>query len=268
MPLCIIRMLNYFFLFLSLLFLISIWFYSLRRESIELIQVDYSNSFASLHDILQENQPIILKGCPVPPILSNAKLAEIPRLNSFPLSGQYTLEAYRTNPGSVLPAEQVHGLPIIEPIVARTLANELSLDTWTGFTYTDFITELSGYFSVLKSFRTSVLLGGHGMVRPTSLYTCILVTQGSYIISLVNKRSEKFLPKEWQMRYPSSLSVNDTALVGEIQFIDIILRPGNMIIIPCHIIYSAGVKSIDAFNSALLIDMDSPISQLATLIRS
>ena len=261
-------MFNYFFIFLCLLLFISIWFYSLRRESIEILQVDYSNSLLTLHDILQENQPIILRGCPVPPILNTDKLAEIPRLNSFPLSESSTLELYRTKPGSVLPAEQTAGIRIIEPIVGRTLANELSLDTWSKYTYADFMIELSGYFSVVKSFRTSVLLGGHGMVRPTSLYTCILVTEGSYVISLVNKRSESFLPKEWHTRYPSSLTINDTTLVGEIQFIDIILRPGTMIIIPAHIIYSASVNSISAFNSALILELDSPISQITGLIRN
>jgi hypothetical protein len=267
MPGLILRMF-YVFIFLSLLFFISAWFYSLRRDSIEILQVDYSNSFTTLHDLLQESQPIILKGCPVPPILTSTKLAEIPRLNAFPLSGSYTLEAYRTSPGSVLPAEQIAGIPLIEPIIGRTLAKELSLDKWMNYNYTDFMVELSGYFSVVKSFRTRVLLGGHGMVRPRSLYTCILVSEGSYVVSLVNKRSEAFLPNEWETRYPSSLTINDTALVGEIQFIDIILRPGTMLIVPCHIIYSMGLKSADTFNSALILELDSPISQLASLILS
>jgi hypothetical protein len=132
-----------------------------------------------------------------------------------------------------------------------------------NFTYIDFMAELSGYFSVFKSFRTSVLLGGQGMVRPTSLYTCILPTEGTYTVSLVNKRSEAFLPKEWMYRFPSSLTVNDTTLVGEIQFIDIILRPGTMLIVPCHCIYSLECKPV--FNSAVILELDSPISNLAHL---
>ena len=253
------------FLTLCVLFFISVWFYSIRRDSIEILQVEYENSLITLHDLLQESQPIVLRGCPVPPILTATKLAEIPRLDSFPLQGTYTLQTYRTHPEVVLPDEQGAGIPILQPIVARTLAKELSLDTWMKFTYTDFLTELSGYFSILKSFRTSVILGGYGMVRPTSLYTCILITEGTYIVSLVNKRSETFLPKEWYYRYPSSLTVNDTPLVGEIQFIDIILRPGTMIVIPCHCIYSISLKTPGTFGAAVAFELDSPISNLAHL---
>ena len=230
--------------------------------------LEYENVLPSLHELLQESQPIIIRGVPIPPILNSLKLAEIPRLNSFPLSANasYTLQTYRTHPELVFPDEQAIGLPILEPIVGRTLAKELSIDTWMKYTYNDFILELSGYFSVLKSIKTSVVLGGCGMVRPRSLYTCIIPTEGTYIVSLVNKRSENFLPKTaWTYKYPSILSVNDTPLVGEIQFIDIIARPGTMVIIPCHCIYSMTPKEMGKFHSAVLLELDSPISNMATL---
>jgi hypothetical protein len=254
------------FLTLCVLFFISVWFYSLRRESIEILQVEYANVLATLHDLLNESQPIIVRGCPVPPILGAQALAEVPRLNSFPLQGTYTLQTYRTHPEVVCPAEQAAGIPILENIVGRTLAKELSIDTWMNYTYMDFMVELSGYFSVLKSFRTRVVLGSYGMVRPSSLYTCILVTEGTYLVSLVNKRSESFLPKDWYSRYPYSLTLNDTPLVGEIQFIDIILRPGTMIVIPAHCIYSLALKELNKFGAAVVLELDSPISNLAHIL--
>lgn len=264
----ILRMILEFFITFIVLFLIAIWFYTIRRESIELLQLEYENALPTLHELLQESQPIIIRGVPIPPILNSLKLAEIPRLNSFPLSANasYTLQTYRTHPELVFPDEQAIGLPILEPIVGRTLAKELSIDTWMKYTYNDFIVELSGYFSILKSIKTSVILGGCGMVRPRSLYTCIIPTEGTYIVSLVNKRSENFLPKTaWTYKYPSILSVNDTPLVGEIQFIDIIARPGTMVIIPCHCIYSMTPKEMGKFHSAVLLELDSPISNMANL---
>jgi hypothetical protein len=253
---------------LTVIILITVCFYSIRRESIELLQLEYENALPSLHELLQELQPIIIRGVPFPPILNSLKLAEIPRLNSFPLSANatHTLQTYRTHPELVFPDEQAIGLPILEPIVGRTLARELSIDTWMKYTYDDFISELSGYFSILKSIKTSVILGGYGMVRSRSLYACIIPTEGTYIISLVNKRSENFLPKTtWKYKYPSILSINDTPLVGEIQFIDIIARPGTMVIIPCHCIYSMTPKEMGKFHSAVLLELDSPISNMANL---
>jgi hypothetical protein len=262
-----LRMLVEVFLTLCVLFSISVWFYSQRRESIEILQVEFSNSLLTLHELLQESQPIILRGCPFPQILTKTKLSEVPRLNNFPLraGSSTTLETYRTQTANTFPDDQAVGNPLLDNTLSRTLAKELAIDTWINHTYSEFITELSGYFSVFKSSRVSVLLGGHGMVRPTSLYTCILVTEGTYTVSLVNKRSEQFLPAAWTYRYPPSLSVNDTPLVGEIQFIDIILRAGTMIIIPCHVIYSVSPKSINEFHAATLIELDSPISNLAHL---
>lgn len=237
----------------------------MRRDSIELLQVEYTNSLATLHDLLKESQPIIVRGCPIPPILGSKALAEVPRLNGFPLQESYTLQTYRTHPEVVCPDTQGAGIPILEEIAGRTLAKELSIDTWMHFTYSEFMVELSGYFSVLKSFRTRVVLGSYGMVRPSSLYTCILVTEGIYIVSLVNKRSENFLPKDWYSKYPSSLTLNDTPLVGEIQFIDVILRPGTMIVIPAHCIYSLSLQTPGQFASAVVHELDSPISNLAHL---
>jgi hypothetical protein len=144
-----------------------------------------------------------------------------------------------------------------------TLAKELALDTWISHTYAEFCIETAGYFPAFKSFRTAAILGGYGMRRVASLYTAILPTEGTYMVSLVNKRSETFLPSQWINRFPSSLTVNDTPLVGEIQFIDIILRPGTMILIPCHCIYS--LMPTEEFNAAISVDLDSPISNLARL---
>ena len=255
------------FLTLCVLFFISVWFYSQRRESIEILQVEFSNSLLTLHELLQESQPIILRGCPFPQILTRVKLSEVPRLNEFPLriGSSTTLESYRNHTGNTFPDDQAVGIPILDTSLSRTLAKELAMDTWVNHTYSEFITELSGYFSIFKSTRVSTILGGHGMVRPSSLYTCILVTEGTYTVSLVNKRSEQFLPSAWTYRYPPSLTVNDTPLVGEIQFIDIILRAGTMIIIPCHTIYSICPKSISDFHAATVIELDSPISNLAHL---
>jgi hypothetical protein len=68
-------------------------------------------------------------------------------------------------------------------------------------------------------------------------------------------------------RYPESLTVNDTPLVGEIQFIDIVVRPGTMIAIPAHCIYSMKLKGSHAeFSTGLVIEIDTPISNLATAL--
>ena len=79
---------------LSVLFFINVWFYKQRRESIELLQMEFSN-LPALHDLTDEQQPIILRGCPYPHSLTQAKLVQIPRLDNFPLNDSIILKAYR-----------------------------------------------------------------------------------------------------------------------------------------------------------------------------
>jgi hypothetical protein len=251
---------------LCVAFFIAVWFYKQRRESIELVQVEFTNAFTTLHELVEEKQPIVIRGCPFPPVLTQEKLAEIPRLNPFPLRiGGPTLQDYRIRPESILPDEQVSGIPILSPAMSRTLAHELVLDRWASHTLKDIFTEFTGLIGLFTSTRVSTILGGHGMKRATAIYTCLLPTQGTYILSLVNKRSESFLPDRWTYRYPDTLSINDTPLVGEVQFIDIIVRPGTMVAVPAHCIYSMKPKE-PGFSGCVVIEIDTPISNLASVL--
>ena len=246
------------FIILSTIFFIGVWFYKQRRESIEILQIEFSNSAASLNELIQEQQPIVIRSAPFPQSLTQAKLSQIPRLDSFPL-GSHTLKEYRESPG-ILPSD---GTPILSPEASLTLTKELALDTWVNHSLREFVGEFTGF---LNTIRTSIVLGGHGMKRPPALYTCIMPTEGVYTVSLVNKRSETFLPTAWVFKYPQSLTVNDTPLVGEIQFIDVVVRPGTVIAIPCHCIYSLQPKERSAFNAATIIEIHSPISALSAII--
>jgi len=106
------------------------------------------------------------------------------------------------------------------------------------------------------------------MKRSVATHTCILPTEGTYTISLVNKRSESFLPTSWKYKYTQNLTVNDTPLVGEVQFIDIVVRPGTMLAIPAHQIYSMKPKDGTKFHAALCIEVHSPVSVLGAVLES
>ena len=259
------------FIILCTLFFVSVWLYKQRRENIELLQLEFSNSAASLHDLVEEQQPIILRGVPIPPSLTQERLAQIPRLNSFPLRGSQgspTLADYRANPAAVLPGEQTYGIPLLSREAARTLAKELALDTWANYTLRDVLGDFMGLLAPMYSVRTSVTLGGIGLRRPAAIYTLIMPIEGTYIISLVNQRSEAFLPTHWKYRYTQSLTVNDTPLVGEIQFIDVVVRPGTMVAIPKHCLMSMQPKEAGKFNSAIVVELHSPVSALAAVLDS
>jgi len=202
---------------IALLFLIGVLFYKHRRDTIEIYQIEFTNAPTTLGELIGDKHPIVVRGCQFPQILSQANLQQIPRLDPFPLNTEEnspTLSMYRSGPYSD------SGVPLISAASGRTLAAELALDKWATHSLNDFSTELTGYMGAIMSTRVSVLLGGHGMKRSTAIYTCILVTEGKYTLSLLSKRSEEFLPKQWAWLYPEALTINDTPLVNEVLRVD------------------------------------------------
>jgi hypothetical protein len=249
-------------------FFIAVCFYTLRRETTEILQVEFSAAPESLRELSQEKQPIVIRGAPVPQNVTNEKLSQIPRLDSFPLGDgetSLTLKDYRLTPAAIPDSET--GRPILSNNKALMLAKELALDTWVSHTIQDTLYEMTGIFSFATMFQTRVILGGVGLTRPISNFVCILPIDGTYTVSLVSRRSETFLPRHWKHRYAKDLTINDTPLVSEIKFIDIILRPGTLLVIPVHCIYSLQPSSSE-FHSALQIDMDTPVSLLSKKIDS
>jgi hypothetical protein len=186
------------------------------------------------------------------------------RLDPFKLSGA-TLKDYKTIPEKVLPDYQLSGRPIIEYTQSQKLAKELALDTWVSHTVQDIISDMVGIFSPLHTQSVNVLLAGKGMERALSVYTILMPVEGKYTLSIVNKKSESFLPSNWKYRFPRTLTINDSPLVGEIQYIDVVLRPGTLICLPPHCIYSLEPDNT-SFHSALWIDVDSTVSKLTKFL--
>ena len=99
------------------------------------------------------------------------------------------------------------------------------------------------------------------MTRAKALYTCLIPTEGSYVVSLLSKSSEPFLPSTWENRYVTSLTSDDTPLVADLKYMDIVLNPGKALCIPAHMIFSVEPKG--PFCSAAIIEYHEPISLLA-----
>lgn len=252
----------------SFLFVIFVWFYKQRRSELELLQVEFSQAGSSLRDLAQEKQPIVIRGVPTPPVLTADRLAEIPRLDTFPLvGGSSNLATYRKQPAAVNPDGQRAGQPLLEEAAGTVLADELAIPLWVQRSLNDALLDL-GALPFLTSTDTRVLLGGQGLQRATGSYVCIVPTQGTYTISLVSASSETFLPKAWQNRFPQGFTINDSPMVGEINYIDVVVRPGTMLCVPAQTLFSTQPKEFGPFHSALILEVHTPVSRLAKLLES
>jgi hypothetical protein len=250
-------MLEFFFL-LGLVFLIGVLFYKQRRPSTELLQAEESQLEEQFSELLEEQQPLIVRGISPPKGITLESLKKIPRLSEFSVGGQ-PLQAVLDNP-SILASAQ--GSPVLSKERRGEFATELSTKLWADHVWLPKFSQTTWLGFMLGCMLTEIVLGGMGMFKTTAMYTCIMPTEGVYTVSIVSRESESFLPKKWEYRYPGDLSPNDTPLVSDLKYMDIILRPGTMIIFPAHFIVSMK-PATDEFTAAAILEYHEPISLLA-----
>ena len=82
------------------------------------------------------------------------------------------------------------------------------------------------------------------------------------IEDIMPENVQNALPANWVGCFPATLTTKDTPFVGDLKFIDIILRPGNSIFIPAHWFVS-WVSSSDKIPMVCSISYHTPISLLA-----
>lgn len=247
--------------FLCVIFVISVLFYKQRRMTVEILQSEYT-AHDSLKELAAEHQPIIIRNTPIPQSLTMEQLTKMHRLGDFRFKeeGGTTLRQYLATPEA--DATQT---PLMTSTAALSLSRELALPIWVSHTIHDTIQEMGGIFSVAYSQSVQPIFGGIGMQRATAIMTFFMAVEGNYTVSLVNPKSETFLPTSWKYRYPHTLTINDSPLVSEIKYIDIIIRPGTMICVPTQTIFSIEADSA-AFHSGLWVEVDSPVSKLAKFL--
>jgi hypothetical protein len=154
------------------------------------------------------------------------------------------------------------GVPVLSRERRELLAKELSINVWAEHTWLPKFSQTTWVGWMVGCVQTEVILGGMGMWKTCAKYTAIMPTEGTYVVSILSKESESFLPAKWKYRYPGSLSPNDTPLVSDLKYMDIIVRPGTMICFPPHHIISIQPKN-DDFSAAAIVEYHEPVTLLA-----
>jgi hypothetical protein len=241
----------------ALVFLIAVLFYKQRRSSMEILQAEESQ-IEQLPELLEEQQPLIIRGISPPKGFTREGLSKIPRLSNFSVGGQ-PLEDILKTPAILHSAK---GVPTLSRERREVLANELSIRVWADHLWLPRFSQTTWLGWAVGCLRTEALLGGIGMFKTTAKYTAIMPTDGVYVISIISRESESFLPPKWQYRYPGTLTPNDTPLVADLKYTDIILRPGTMISLPPHTTISLEPRD-NEFTAAAIVEYHEPVTLLA-----
>ena len=249
--------------FFTIIFLISVLFYKQRRDEVSILQIE-QEQIATSSDLFTEKQPLIIRGASAPQGLTAEGLKQIPRLAPFPI-GPFTLSDCIANPLML----KGTGTPLQTLEQREQLAEELSIPIWANITWREIFAETSWIGWAAGTLKNQFLLGGQGLCKTSAIYTLILPTSGTYLVSLLSKGSEIYLPtpaEKWLYRYPTTLSVNDTPLVSELRYIDIVVRPGTGLCLPPHMVYSMQPKDESQWSTTVIVEYHEPITLLTRAI--
>jgi hypothetical protein len=211
------------FFFLAIVFIVLVIFYKQANEEFTILQCD-GTQLVSLSSLIGEKYPIVVKQIQLPVFYTAEAIQQNKRIQTFPMreAGKTLAEALSD---SSLTLSNESG---------KILAQQIGLQVWAEHNWLPYISSWSFLYSI-HSFAFS----GERPLRKTTAQTTIVIPTSQPIeIAILTGSQEKFFPETWRERFPETFTVNDTPLVGNIKFIIIKVKPGTVLCIPPHWMYS------------------------------
>ena len=120
----------------------------------------------------------------------------------------------------------------------------------------------SFWWSPLLSLRTEALIGPQGLRTTYAYCTLIFATEGSILVSLLNGASEQYLPSLWKGKRLKTLTRDEAPHLEKIQYVDVIVRPGSLLMVPPH--WKVSWEGYETSVSPLTIftEIHHPVSRL------
>jgi len=235
-----------------LIFFVLVFFYKQTVAEFNILQIEV-DKLDTLPDILAESHPIVIRGLGPPKVLTLEVLKGNHRIQTLPVAPPFVLNQYLADPSG-------KSLRVLPPEIRRQAAGELGVQVWADHTWFGRIKEDIPY-AFTMTLDSEVYMSSMGMRKTTAIHTLIYPTNGTFTASILMESATKFLPQNWEGQFVSELKPADCPLLNEVQFMDVILRPGHMFILPPHWIVS--LKSNDTPPVFAWIEVHHPISKLA-----
>lgn len=211
------------FLVLGVIGIILLFFYKQAVKEFRILQID---SLEKAMAILYERCPIVVLPAPQPNQLwTRAELQQRPTLQQVSVRSG-------TNSLTLKQALQIPSLQL-KPEDAERLAGQIGLPIWVQTTLAPVFTTSAWWTPCLRA-RTEVAIGAQGLRQTYGYSTVLLATEGALSVSLLNESSDAYLPVNWQGVRVSKLTRDEAPLLNQIQYIDVIVRPGSALLIPPH----------------------------------
>jgi len=233
---------------------IAILFYKQANEQFEILQLE-ANRLQELPTLYSDHAPIVVRGYTVPSLGTYAELQKRKHILQLALAPNKSLQSILSQPAEL-------SRWTFQRETAEFLAKESGLQIW--FQQTLFPKLLpSPYTSWLYSPKTCLYPHHRGLFKTSAFQTIIMPTQGQASVNLILQNAESYLPLQWKERPFGSLTTQDTPLLSQIQFVEVKLKKGNILVLPPHLIVDVASDPNDVC-WFLLAEVHHPISKMAS----
>ena len=250
----------------AICFLILLFFHNQASYEFKINQLGW-NEKLKLETLLTERVPLVVKGLgPVAfwtqqDCVMRSCYEKVPVFQDKGLSAWLATSDSRT----ACPWTLEHAQMLAE-LCGLRIWSERELD---GLIYGS-VPGLSHLASLWYRPEVSVWAGSKSLWQAHSRWTCLFVTEGAIQVSILPKTGIKALPPDWKKRtiHPGSLTVYDTPFVADLKFMDIIVRPGHLLIMPNHWLLSwLSLEGSEVCPMVAMIEYHTPMSRLAQRAR-
>jgi len=235
---------------LLVVFLLGVILLFFYKQAVAEFRILQTESFEKAIPLLHERCPIVVTPITMPSNLWTQKdISQRPSLANTAINGSTLAEALKQE-----------SFPLT-PKTAETLATATSLPVWINASIIPVWKQASLWMRILWP-RTQVAIGSQGLRKTFAYSTIIMCTEGTLQVSLLNESSDPYLPAQWLGKRLSKLTRDDAPLLANIQYIDVLVRPGTALILPAH--WKVCWESIEEPKPALAVwtEIHHPISHL------
>ncbi len=240
---------------IAALFLIGALFYrqSLQEYSINQIEWDRRHELDGLFD---ERAPIVVRGMPQSPVWTHADIM----MRDFYATTKVP-DGSKTLREALLNGNDLGTLP---PTFRRYLYQNIALGIWCENTWSAVLANSRGWLGSSIPLDGECFVGEQGLIEMKANWTMIVPTEGAIVVQILAAKEKKWLPTKWKGLFPGRLTSADAPFIGNMKYIDIIVRPGNALWVPTHWLVSWTAKEEGEVPLTCMIQMHTPVSWIAT----
>ena len=206
---------------------VLLFFHNQATYEFKIAQIDWDQR-SLLPSLLEERGPLVLQNLPPVAFWTQQDVLMRDGYGYVPVFEDQSIAEWlvTATPTTACPWGLEH---------ARLLGSTAGLGVWAERDLDQAI-KTNAFWSTWYSAVPSCWAGERSLWKSLARWTVIMPTEGSIQVSILAGSNDvrKSLPPDLTGVHPSRLTIYDTPFVKDLQYMDIVLRPGSCLVMPPH----------------------------------